>query len=202
LYFSLKAKKITPILINRNEVYLLIEVRRPPIILETHDISILGYDSTNETRLPGTPLIGHANAWLFKLSSHNLNDDYHKLFTCLHRYNLSHKKFSGFNIIHLIRTIEAARKNLESVQLISNDEWVKQNQDKVDDFLKRRWPSYPFETKFEIMKLISKHIITVHDLIVDEQAEDILKLCTINTLIAITGKYINLVSSCEIMPIF
>jgi hypothetical protein len=71
---------------------------------------------------------------------------------------------------------------------------VKQNQDKVDDFFNRRWPSYPFETKFEIMKLISKHIITVNDLIVDEQAESILKLCTINTLIALTGKYINLVS--------
>ena len=202
MYFSLKAKKITPVLINQNEVYLLIELRRPPIILETQDISFMGYDTTNETRLPGTPLIGHANAWLFKLSSHNPSDDYQKLFNILHRYNLSHRKFSGFNIIHLIRTIEAARKNLESVQLISNDEWVKQNQDKVDDFFKRRWPSYPFETKFEIMKLISKHIITVNDLIVDEQAEDILKLCTINTLIALTGKYIKLVSLCQIMSVF
>jgi hypothetical protein len=202
LYFSLKAKKITPVLINQNEVYLLIEVRRPPIILETKDMSFMGHDATKETRLPGNPLIGHAHAWLFKLSANNPNDDYHKLFNILHRYNLSHKKFSGFNILHLIRTIQDARKNLESVQLISNDEWVKQNQDKVDDFFKRRWPSYPFETKFEIMKLISKHIITVNDLIVDEQAEDILKLCTVNTLIALTGKYINIVSSCQIMSVF
>jgi hypothetical protein len=78
--------------------------------------------------------------------------------------------------------------------LISNEDWVKENQDKVDDFFNRRWPSYPFETKFEIMKLISKHIITVNDLIVDEQAENILKLCTTNTLIALTGKYIKLIA--------
>jgi hypothetical protein len=70
----------------------------------------------------------------------------------------------------------------------------KKNQVKVNDFLVRRWPSYPFETKFEIMKLISKHTITVYDLIVDEQAEHILKMCTINTLIALTGKYSKLVS--------
>ncbi|CAF4380893.1 unnamed protein product [Rotaria sp. Silwood2] len=38
------------------------------------------------------------------------------------------------------------------------------------------------------MKLISKHIVTVHDLIVDEQAEHILQLCSINTLVALTDK--------------
>lgn len=77
-----------------------------------------------------------------------------------------------------------------SVHLVSNEEWVQQNQAKVKDFFERRWPSYPFETKFEIMKLISKHIITVNDLIVDEQAEDILKLCSTNTLVALTGNYL------------
>jgi hypothetical protein len=154
----------------------------------------MGYDAHDETRLPGTPLIGHANVWLFKLSSNNLQRDYEKLFHILYRYNLTQRQFSGYNIIHLIRTKQAARKNLLSVKLISNDEWVKENQVQVNDFFNRRWPSYPFETKFEIMKLISKNIITVNDLIVDEQAEDILKLCTINTLIAVTGKCINLVS--------
>ncbi|CAF1202197.1 unnamed protein product [Rotaria sordida] len=38
------------------------------------------------------------------------------------------------------------------------------------------------------MKLISKHIVTVHDLIVDERAEHILQLCSINTLVALTDK--------------
>jgi hypothetical protein len=148
------------------------------------------YDTPNETRLPGTLLIGHSNAWLFKLSSKNLRSDYMTLFRILHRYNLSPRQFSGENIIHLMSSTQAIRKNFVSVQLISNEDWVKQNEDKVNDFFNRRWPSYPFETKFEIMKLISKHIITVNDLIVDEQAEDILKLCTINTLVALTGNCI------------
>jgi hypothetical protein len=194
LYFSFKGKKITPVLINQNEVFLLLEVKRPPIILETHNISGAGYDTSNETRLPGTLLIGHANAWLFRLSSKKVRSDYVTLFRILHRYNLSPRQFTGENIIHLMNSIQAIKRNFVSVQLISNEDWVKENQDKVDDFFHRRWPSYPFETKFEIMKLISKHIITVNDLIVDEQAENILKLCTTNTLIALTGKYIKLIS--------
>ncbi len=181
-------------MINQTDVYLLVELKRSPIILETQSVSSMGYDGSSETRLPGTGVIGHANAWLFKLSTKNLHADYMKLFSTLQSYNLCQRQFSSDNIIYLVRTTEAARKKLESLQLISNDEWVKKNQVKVNDFLVRRWPSYPFETKFEIMKLISKHTITVYDLIVDEQAEHILKMCTINTLIALTGKYSKLVS--------
>jgi hypothetical protein len=194
LYFSLKDRKITPVLINRNELFLLLEIKRPPIILETRNVSSMGYDASNETRLPGTPLIGHANAWLFRLSSKNFRSDYVQLFRILHRYNLSPRQFTGDNIIHLINSIQTTRKNFVSVQLISSEEWVKENKDRVNDFFNHRWPSYPFETKFEIMKLISKHIITVNDLIVDEQAENILKLCTTNTLIALTGKWMRLIS--------
>lgn len=188
LYCSLKARKITPILINQTETYLLLEVKRPPIILEKQSMSSMGYDSDHETRLPGTSLMGHANVWLFKLAPDNRDNNYKQLFDILHHQNLTPRQFHGGNIMHLIGTLESAKKNLESVQLLSNDQWVKSNQTMVDDFFTRRWPSYPFETKFEIMKLISKHIITVNDLIVDEQAEDVLKLCTINTLTALTGK--------------
>ncbi|CAF4541298.1 unnamed protein product, partial [Rotaria sp. Silwood2] len=187
---DLKARKITPVLINENEVFLLVEFKRPPIILEVRNKSNSLVDNFDENRLPGYGLIGHANAWLFKLSSQNLRNDYIKLFEILRRYNLSPREFSEFNIIQLIGTIQAARKNLESVLLISNDEWIKENQVKVDNFLNHRWPSYPFETKFEIMKLLSKHIITINDLIVDEKAEHILKKCTINTLIALTDKIV------------
>ncbi|CAF4753912.1 unnamed protein product [Rotaria sp. Silwood1] len=187
---DLKARKITPVLINHNEVFLLIEIKRPPIILEIRNQNHPKCDGSNENRLPGYGLIGHANAWIFKLSSLNLRDDYVKLFKVLRRYNLSPRQFSEFNIMQLIKTVEAARKNLESVSLISNDEWIEQNQANVNNFLNCRWPSYPFETKFEIMKLISKHIITVNDLIVDEHAEHILKICTINTLIALTDKIV------------
>ena len=144
---------------------------------------------SNKTRLPGSLLIGHANAWLFKLSATDPPSDNVALFRILQRYNLSSRQFSGDNIIHLMSSLPTMKKNFDSVQLLSNDEWVRHNQDKVDNFRYRRWPSYPFETKFEIMKLISKHIITVNDLIVDEQAEDILNLCSTNTLVALTGNY-------------
>ena len=165
----------------------MLEVKRPPIILETREVSGPVADTSKETRLPGTVLIGHANAWLFRLSSTNLRSDYVNVFRVLHRYNLSPRQFTGENILHLMNSEQAIRKNFDAVQLVSNDEWIKQNQDQVDEFFVRRWPAYPFETKFEIMKLISKHIITVNDLIVDEQAEDILKRCTVSTLVALTG---------------
>jgi hypothetical protein len=89
----------------------------------------------------------------------------------------------------LINLKGTENKRLKSIRLLSNETWVRQHQDIVDNFRRCRWPSYPFETKFEIMKLISKHIITFHDLIVDEKAETILEQCSINTLIACTGTY-------------
>jgi hypothetical protein len=182
----LKGDKINPVLVDNESIYLLIELKRPPIILQK--TSHITDDDIDETRLPGTPLIGHANGWLFKLNYKNLNV-YTQLFKILRRYNLSPRQFSERNIIHLIDPIATARKHLKSVKFLSNDTWVQRNQDRVDDFRYRRWPSYPFETKFEIMKLISKHIITFHDLIVDEKAETILEQCSINTLIACTGTY-------------
>ncbi|UJR27682.1 hypothetical protein I4U23_008960 [Adineta vaga] len=188
---DLKSTKISPVLINRDHVYLLMELKRPPIIVETQNTDSMGYGgSSDETRQPGTGLIGHANAWLFRLNSRNWYADYRKLFKILHDYNLTPRHFTENDIGYLIGSLEAARTKLDSIELISNDDWIKANRDKVDDFLQRRWALYPFETKFEIMKLISKHIITVYDLIVDEQAENVLKLCTINTLIALTDKIV------------
>ncbi|CAF3855780.1 unnamed protein product, partial [Rotaria sp. Silwood1] len=195
---DLKGKKIIPVLINHNinhdtkceEVFLLVEIKRPPIILKKQYVDCIMFDQNDEIRLPGTALIGHANAWFFKLSSTKFNHDYMELFKILRRYNLTQKRFSEHNIIDLIRTIESARRNLESIELLSNDIWLEQNIKKVNNFLAHRWPSYPFETKFEIMKLISKHIITVHDLIVDDKVESILGQCSISTLIACTDKIV------------
>ena len=165
------------------------ELKRPPIVIETVMSDTVYGDSSEDRRQPGTGLIGHANAWLFQLSSPHWRAEYQKLFKILHDYNLTGRQYNEDDIPYMIATLQVARNNLCPIQLILNDNWIQINKDKADDFLERRWYSYPFETKFEIMKLISKHIITVYDLIVDEQAENILKLCTIHTLIALTGKH-------------
>jgi hypothetical protein len=191
IYFSLKRDKISPVLVDNRGIYLLIEVKRPPIILQK--ISYKSEEDTDETRLPGTPSIGHANGWLFKLDYPNFNL-YTTLFKVLRRYNLTPRQFNERNIIDLINLKVPEKQRLKSVRLLSNHIWIQQNQSIVDDFRYYRWPSYPFETKFEIMKLISKHIITFHDLIVDEKAETILKQCSINTLSACTGMCKNLSS--------
>ncbi|CAF5089580.1 unnamed protein product, partial [Rotaria magnacalcarata] len=167
---DLTARKISPVLINQGEVFLLIELKRPPVILLTHTISRMLGEESDEKRLPGWGPIGYANTWLFKVSINDQHDE----------------QFSQNDIINLTERMEDAQNNLESIPLIFNDDWVKENQAKVDDFFKLRWSPYPFETKFEIMKLISKRMITVYDLIIDQQAENILKLCSINTLIALT----------------
>lgn len=187
----MKGRKITPVLINQNHIYLLLEIKRAPTILDAKVTDSLEYIRSDETRLPGNVLIGHANAWLFKLSAEDLRSDYIKLFTILSRQNLSARQFSGEMIVHLMSSTESIRRNFHSIQLVSNDEWIKQNQIQVNQFFQHRWPSYPFETKFEIMKLLSKHVITVNDLIIDQQAEEILKRCTMNTLVAVTGMIAN-----------
>ncbi len=138
--------------------------------------------------MPGTPLIGRANAWLFQLDSSNAADDYAKLFRTLRYYNLSPRRFVEHYISHFIYPLKAARECLRHVQVLSNDEWVKENRERVDYFLQSRWPQYPFETKFELMKLLSKHIITINDLIIDEQLDRILAQCSVNTFIACSGK--------------
>ncbi len=171
----------------QSEVFLLLQVKRPPNISKTESIEQPSFQYDTQTRLPGNMLIGHANAWLIRLDSKNLNHTYRQLFEILHRHNLTEGRFSSNSIIPLIGTLDTAHKNLDSIQLLSNDDWVQQNKNKVEDFLNRRWSSYGFEQKFEIMKLIAKHIITVNDLVVDERAETILKECSTSTLIACTG---------------
>ncbi|CAF4611876.1 unnamed protein product, partial [Rotaria socialis] len=145
----LTARKISPVLINQDEVFLLIELKRPPVILLTHTISRESAEESDERRLPGWGPVGYANTWLFKVSINDQQDEYEKLFEILHRYNLSSRQFFQKDIINLTETMEDARKNLESIPLIFNDDWVKENQAKVDDFFKLRWSPYPFETKFE-----------------------------------------------------
>ncbi|CAF2744395.1 unnamed protein product [Rotaria sp. Silwood2] len=161
---------------------------RPPTILETtgNDSSIP--ESSEEKRLPGFELIGHANVWLFKLAPDEADDNIKKLFDLLHDNNLSPGNLFKSDIIRSIKNIDFAKKNFEPMTLISNDKWILENQAKIDKFFNHQWSLYPFETKFEVMKLISKHIITVHDLIVDEQVEHILQLCSIDTLVALTDK--------------
>jgi hypothetical protein len=161
-------------------------LKRAPIILHTSSNNLV--DATTETRLPGTPLIGRANAWLFQLTTNRIADDYRNLFQILHRYNLSSQRFFKQYILRLIYPLDAARENLRHVEVLSNDQWVQENRDRVDHFLNNRWPLYPFETKFELMKLLSKHIITINDLIIDEQLDRILAQCSVNTFIACSGK--------------
>jgi hypothetical protein len=184
--FRLKGEKISPVLINDSQVGLLVELKRPPVILHTsHNL----VDATTETRLPGTPLIGRANAWLFHLTNNNkVANDYINLFQILRRYNLSPPRFFEHHILRSIYSFKAARENLRHVQVLSNDRWVKENRERVDHFLNYRWPKYPFETKFEMMKLLSKHIITINDLIIDEQLHEILARCSSNTFIACSSK--------------
>ncbi|CAF1184734.1 unnamed protein product [Rotaria sordida] len=187
-FHDLKRRKITLVLINENEVFLLMEIKQPPILLETKDTGSSISESHEEKRLPGFGLIGHANVWLFKLASNDGDNNIRKLIQLLSDNNLLSGNLSESDIICSIQNIESAKKNLEPITLISNDKWIRENQAKVDSFFNHRWPLYPFETKFETMKLISKHIVTVHDLIVDERAEHILQLCSINTLVALTDK--------------
>ncbi len=183
---SLKGEKISLVLINDFKVGLLIQLKRSPCILHTYSTDENG--EKYDTRMPGTPLIGRANAWLFQLTGQKFGNDCIRLFQILRRYNLTPKQFFDCHILHSIKSLSAARAFLRHVQMLSNDEWVKRNREIVNHFLNIRWPQYPFETKFEIMKLLSKHIITIHDLIIDQQLDKILSLCSLNTFIACTGK--------------
>ncbi|CAF4723521.1 unnamed protein product [Rotaria sp. Silwood1] len=187
---ALKGEKISPVLINDSIVGLLIEVKQPPLILHSYSnpLSSEVYD----TRMPGTPLIGHANAWLFRLAGQKLADDYIKLFQLLRRYNLTPRRFFEQHILRMIQSLRSAREYLRHVQLLSNEQWINENREIVSRFLDYRWPQYPFETKYEIMKLLSKHIITIHDLIIDEQLDKILAKCSLNTFIACTDKIVEL----------
>jgi hypothetical protein len=186
--FSLRAEKISPVLINNSYVALLIQIKQPPAILQK--VSDENEYSGHETRMPGTPLIGHANAWLVQLSGKTINKDYINLFQILCNYNLTSHRFLHQPILSLIYPLHAARAYLRQVHVLSNNGWMTENRQLVNHFLEYRWPRYPFEIKFEIMKLLSKHIITIHDLIIDEQLDRILAQCSLNTVIACTGKFI------------
>lgn len=170
-------------------IYLILEVKTPPIIKQETFIPFSCDANEHQKRLPGSNLIGHANVWLFRLASDQLDRDYADLFQCLSRHNLTAKPFTPQLINHLVSSPEQARQNFDHVKLLSNNVWIERNQEKVHTFLRQRWPSYSFLTKFELMKLISKHIITVHDLIVDDQAERLLRRCSLATLTACTGQF-------------
>ena len=88
---NLRAEKISPIRISRRCFSLLIQIKQPPVILQK--VSEQSANSGHEKRLPGTPLIGHANAWLVYLSGQNVNKDYIRLFQILNYYNLTPKIF-------------------------------------------------------------------------------------------------------------
>lgn len=147
--------------------------------------------------MPGTPLIGRANAWLFQLVGNKVTDNYVKLFRILRRYNLSPERFVEHHILHLIHPIRVARESLRHVQIISNEQWVNENREKVNYFFNHRWPRYLFETKFEIMKLLSKHIITINDLIIDEELDAVLAQCSVHTIIACASKTIITTAICD-----
>ncbi|CAF0965632.1 unnamed protein product, partial [Didymodactylos carnosus] len=166
-------------------VYLLVEIKRPPVI------SYVGHD---EIRLRGNLLIGQSNVWLFQLgelniesTQRNLATCYIDMFTTLARYSLCKHPFDQHNIQFLISSRHAPTK-LKNVLLLSNEKWVNDHRTFYDNFIHKRWSSYNFEIKFELMKLISKHIITAHDLIVDETLENILSRLSRNTFIACTDK--------------
>lgn len=169
------------------------QVKQPPTIL--HRISYDQSDDIDEIRLPGTPPMGHANGWLFQLNYTNV-EPYVKLFQTLRHYNLTLRQFSQHNIIDLLRVRKTTDNRVNYLHVLSNETWIRQNHEKVDKFRSQRWPSYPFETKFEFKKLIAKHVMTYHDLIVDDQIETILKQCSINTLTLCTGTYTDYIGFC------
>ena len=146
-----------------------------------------------EVRIPGPTLIGRASAWILRLQPDWIN--YETFGKILHKYHLCEKKFQADNIIDLLRTSNENAHIFSHIDVLSLKEWNAEHQDSINLFCSQRWPLFPFETKFEIMKLISKHIITVHDLILDSRLEFVLSQMTLNTLIACTGKSIMLCES-------
>lgn len=191
---NLRAEKISPIRISRRCFSLLIQIKQPPVILQK--VSEQSANSGHEKRLPGTPLIGHANAWLVYLSGQNVNKDYIRLFQILNYYNLTPKRFFRQNILKLMN--DSMKQDnytyFRHVDFLSNDQWMKENRQLVDHFLNNRWPRYPFEIKFEIMKLLSKHILTIHNLIIDDQFDLILAKCSLNIVINCAEKIVTYAS--------
>ena len=191
--FSLKRHKISIAIINQpfdhaeeqNQIYVLMEVRRPPIILEITETEVLDQSNKTKIRYPGTPIIGNADAWLFQLDQNNSEDNYRQLFAMLHRLNLSDMSHGNFN---LQRLQQGQRNDAINILLVPHDAWIERNQDRVLHFLKNQWQSYSFETKFELMKLIARRLMTVHDLVTDQRLEIILRQISIKLFMACIGK--------------
>ena len=73
---------------NNSSVYFLIELKRPPIISNLcYSLSRNQPDTGIETREPGTVLLGHADAWIFRLHDSEFNR-YCELFQCFRAYSL------------------------------------------------------------------------------------------------------------------
>lgn len=159
------------------------QMKRPPLIILRKQVETPHYDDEINTRLPGNQTMGHAYVWLFRLATSN----YTELFNILNKHNLTARRFTSDLMKQLLSSLNDACENLLCIALFSSNTWIQNNQEKVNEFLEIRWPSYPFETKFEIMKLISKHIITVQELVLDENMGNILRQCSMSTLIACTG---------------
>jgi hypothetical protein len=140
-------------------IHFLCEIRRPPFMSYLEG---LGDDkSETEVRIPGPTLIGRANAWIVRLQPDL--ESYETFSSILVKYRLCEKKFQADNLVDLLRTSNENSHIFSHIDVLLLKEWIKENQNIMDRFGSQRWPLFPFETKFEIMKLISKHIITIND---------------------------------------
>ncbi|CAF4493058.1 unnamed protein product, partial [Rotaria sp. Silwood2] len=196
----LKGNKIVPVLIHGlspsnmissrksidPSVYILCEVRRPPCISSVRKVRADG--SENEIRLPGSTLIGRTNAWLLNIGSDP--KIYQTFANLLDRYHLCAKHCQISDMVPLLTSVHQHAQCLIHIDLLLLKEWHEKNRLAIEQFCYQRWPFFPFETKFEIMKLISKHIITVNDLISDERLEFILGQISPSTLAACVDKII------------
>ena len=160
---------------------ILCEIRRPPCISCIRTRIASSNCIEDEIRLAGSPLIGRANAWLFGIGPEPKT--YADFASILIQHQLCAK---GWEVS--LSATDPCVERLIDIDLLLMKEWREKYRVIIERFLVKRWPSFPFETKFEIMKLISKYIITIHDLIVDERLEFILSKMSANTLAACVGK--------------
>lgn len=162
-------------------MYILCEIRRPPCISCVRTRISNSNRIEDEIRLSGSSLIGRANAWLIRIGPEpKIHADFASL---LVQHRLCAK---GWKVSSAID--QYAERLTVHIDLLLMKEWREKYRVIIDRFLFKRWPSFPFETKFEIMKLISKYIITIYDLIVDERLEFILGKMSAKTLVACVGK--------------
>ncbi|CAM4955855.1 unnamed protein product [Rotaria socialis] len=197
---DLKGNKFVPVLIHGlsssnlissnnsidSSVYILCEIRRAPFI--SYVQRARADSSHNEIRLPGSTLLGRANAWLLRIGSDP--KIYQTFANLLDRHRLSAKHCQASNMVPLLTSVLQHSQQFIHINLLLMKEWQEKNRLAIARFSSQRWPYFPFQTKFEIMKLISKHIITVNDLILDERLEFILRKMSSNTLAACVDKII------------